>query len=130
MKGCIAGLMLAALSSIWVAACGAGDDVVDGTRANCAYGGVLTDCPDAERTAEAACWRLVDCGAIAIHHETNEGAFDWDTCVNDLETLTDDRQRLIVACIAAATCDELRVPGSPDDPREDLIHCLRFGGER
>ncbi|MDQ3368671.1 MAG: hypothetical protein M3680_24850 [Myxococcota bacterium] len=111
----------------WVGGCGAGDDVVDGAHANCQFGGTLTDCPAAARTTEAACWRLVDCGAIAVHHETDDGELDWGTCVDRLDSLTADRQRLTVACIAASTCDELRVPGSPDDPQEELMSCLHFG---
>jgi hypothetical protein len=127
MKGCTAGLALAASISL-VLGCSAGDDVVEGSRANCEFGGTLNDCPDAKRTAEGACWRLVDCGAIAVEHETDNGAFDWGNCVDFLDgRVTSDRRRLIVSCIAASTCDELRAPGSPDDPQTDLISCLHFG---
>jgi hypothetical protein len=46
MKGWLASGMLA---MTWIyAACGAGDDTVEGTRSECAFGGALTDCPDAE----------------------------------------------------------------------------------
>lgn len=128
MKGWIASGLLAVLFALPLGiACGTGDDVVDGSRANCEYGGTLTDCPDAARTTEAACWRLVDCGAIPVHHETDDNEFDWGNCVDDLDALTADRRRLIVACIAASTCDELRVPGSPDDPQEGYMSCLRLG---
>ena len=85
-----------------------------GARAECAFGGALTDCTDAERTPEAACWRLVDCGAIAVDikqpGDMNPGDdADWGGCVEQIERLTADRQRLVVSCVAAATCDELRV---------------------
>jgi hypothetical protein len=107
--------------------CGAGDDTTEGTRAECAQGGALTDCPDAQRTAEGACWRLVDCGAISIQ-STNNNRFTWPRCADALEGLTADRQRLVIDCIAASTCDELRVQGSPDNPNTSQMHCLRFGG--
>jgi hypothetical protein len=99
----------------------------DGTRGQCAAGGALNACPEAERTAEGACWRLVDCAAIPLHSDDN-GVFDWDNCVDEIESLTDDRQRLIVDCIAASTCDALLVQGSPRQPDETQMQCLRLGG--
>jgi hypothetical protein len=93
-----------------IAACGAGDDTSDGARAKCAFGGQLNDCPDAEKTPQGACWRLVDCGAIPIDVEdpNNENALDWGVCVDAIDDLTADRERLVVECIVASTCDELR----------------------
>lgn len=84
-----------------------------GARARCEFGGALTDCPDAERTPEAACWRLVDCGAIAVDiqrpGDTNpRDDPDWGGCVEQLDSLTADRRRIVINCVAAATCDELR----------------------
>ena len=110
-----------------LAACGAGDDTIQGTRAFCAHGGALTDCPDAERTAEGACWRLVDCGAITVQSD-NKDRFTWGRCVDLLDGQTADRQRLVISCIAASTCDELRVEGSPLNPVTSSMHCFRFGG--
>lgn len=100
----IACLVLAA------AACGAGDDTTDGARDKCAFGGALNDCPDAPKTSQGACWRLVDCGAIALEVEdpANPNAFDWGECVDDIDDLTADRRQLVIECIAASTCDELR----------------------
>src|SRR3954471_18713573 len=43
--------VLSVLAGLGLGACGANDDTNEGTRAACAEGGVLTDCPDAERTA-------------------------------------------------------------------------------
>jgi len=103
MKGLIASVLLAALI-----ACSASDDVYLGSRANCEFGGTLTDCENAKRTIHAACFRLVDCGAIVLHDEGNENNLDWDVCVRRLENLEDARTELIVACIASSTCDELR----------------------
>ncbi len=108
MKGLLYASFVLALVSL--SACGAGDDTVEGTRSECAFGGVITDCPDAERTPEAVCWRLVDCGAIIVQSD-NPDRFDWGDCVDRLDTLTSDRRQLVVGCIAAATCDELRVSG-------------------
>lgn len=104
MKGLYASVALVALI-----ACGASDDAVYlGSRGNCEFGGTLTDCENADRTVHGACWRLVDCGAIIVHHETNENAFDWDNCVNTLEQTPEAERRVVVACVAASTCDELR----------------------
>jgi hypothetical protein len=103
MKGLIASVLLAAMI-----ACGASDDAQFGSRGECEFGGTLTDCESAQRTVHGACWRLVDCGAIILHHETNDNVLDWDNCVGQLERTTEDRRRLVVACIASSTCDELR----------------------
>ncbi len=124
MQGWIAGLAL-----VVVAACGADDDVAGGARAQCAQGGELTDCPDAERTAPGACWRLVDCGAIAVSSgDPMSGRFDWDRCVGRIEGLAAEYERLVINCIAASTCDQLRVDGSPDQPNTDQMLCVALGG--
>jgi hypothetical protein len=127
MNGWTASLVLAAFG---VFACG-GDDTVAGAHGQCAFGGELNDCPDAERTPEGACWRLVDCGAIPVAYENpqdpNDRRFDWGQCVDYLESRTDDRQRLMINCIAASVCDELRVFGSPDNPDRNQIRCIRIG---
>ena len=105
MKGLIASVLLAAL----IVACSASDDVYLGSRANCEFGGTLTDCENAERTIHAACFRLVDCGAIPLRYEDeNNGQLDWDECVRRLEGGEEARTELVVACIASSTCDELR----------------------
>jgi hypothetical protein len=122
------GPFLASLALVILPACGTGDDVASGSRANCAQGGALTDCPDAERTTEGVCWRLVDCGAIPIDHP-EPFRIDWGSCVDGLQSLTADRQRLVVSCIAASTCDQLRVDGSPDQPDRDQMYCLRLGAD-
>ena len=115
------------LASAALAACDAGDDTQEGTRAECAQGGALTDCPDAERTAQGACWRLVDCGAISVKAD-NANRFTWGRCVDTIEGATDDRQRLVINCIAASACDELRVNNSPGNPNPNDMRCLRLGG--
>ena len=123
--------MASLLLACCTAACG-GDDTVEGARGRCAFGGELNDCPDAERTAEGACWRLVDCGAIPAAYENpatpDDVRFDWGECVDFLEGQTADRRRLMIHCIAASICDELRVEGSPDDPDPFEIRCIRIGG--
>jgi len=108
----------------------------DGTRGQCAEGGALEDCPEAERTPEGACWRLVDCGAIDL--KTGNGNFDWSACVDGgdnaegfrgIDRLTSDRQRLVIDCIAASTCDSLRVDGSPGNPDLGSMTCLLLGDQ-
>jgi len=95
-----------------LAACGASDDTTDGTRGSCAAGGALTGCADTPRTAEGACWRLVDCGAIPLHAD-DDGIFDWGNCVDDLERLSDTGEALTIDCIATSSCDALQVDSSP-----------------
>lgn len=112
MKGLLAGLALALVLS-----CGAGGDgVLEGTTAQCAYGGQLIDCPPAERTPEGACWRLVDCDAIDVKRD--DGGFDWGVCVDEIEDEATDVERLIIDCIAVSTCDELRVGGHCFQPEK------------
>jgi hypothetical protein len=121
------GRLAIAVVCVGWAACGAGDDTNEGTRAECAQGGALTDCPDAARTSQGACWRLVDCGAIPVSSD-NANRFSWGRCVDEIDRLIVERRRLVINCIAASTCDELRVAGSPHNPDPGDIHCLRFGG--
>lgn len=100
----------------------------DGTRGQCAEGGELADCPEAERTVEGACWRLVDCGAIPLNagnDQMTEYRFDWNRCVLDLDTARTDQQRIVIDCIAASTCDSLKQSVDGDNPQ---IACLVAGG--
>src|SRR5512139_1547143 len=120
-------IAIAVAGLVGVVACSAGDDTTEGARGECAQGGALTDCADAPRTAQDACWRLVDCGAIPVASD-NENRFTWGRCVDRLETQTADRQRLVINCIAASTCDELRVGGSPTSPNPNDLRCFRLGG--
>lgn len=129
MTGWTASLALAAWLTL--PACGAGDDTVEGARGPCAFGGQLNDCPDSERTSTAACWRLVDCGAIPVSYENpgdpNDTRFDVGHCIDFLDSRTDDRRRLMINCVAASTCDALRVEGSPGNPNRNEIRCIRIG---
>jgi hypothetical protein len=89
-------------------ACGLGDDVADGTRDQCAEGGELNNtCSTTIVTAEQACWRMVDCGAILLHREESY-QFDWNSCVAEIESTGVPQARLIMACVAASTCDQLK----------------------
>jgi len=109
-------------------ACTAGDDTASGARARCAEGGALNDCPDSERTPQAACWRLVDCGAISVSSGDPTNNFDWGDCVDRIDASITAAQTLIINCIAASSCDALRVQGSPDDPNRDQMACFHLGG--
>ena len=104
-----------------LAACNAGDDTTDGARGLCAEGGALNQCPDPPKTAQGACWKLVDCAAIPLDAMNN---FDWGDCVNGIERLTDDRQRLVIDCIAASSCDALK-----PDPQNGQFACLLLGDQ-
>ncbi len=127
MQGRLTAALAVAVMSLGLWACGAGDDTTEGTRAECAQGGALTDCPDAQRTAQAACWRMVDCGAISVESD-NDNRFTWGRCVDTLETQTEARQRVVINCVAASTCAELRVNNSPGNPNPNDMRCLRLGG--
>ena len=113
---------------VLVCACGAGDDTTDGTRSVCSAGGALTDCPDSARNAQAACWRLVDCGVIPLNVDPGND-FDWGHCVDDIEGLSAIAEQVVVDCISGSSCDELMVDGSPTNnlDRRDL-RCFRLGG--
>lgn len=126
MKGiCLASLALAPLVASLVA-CGAGDDVVGGARGYCAAGGELTDCPDTAPTAQAACWRLVECGAIPVEHD-EDFRLDWGSCVDRIQDQPAEYQRLVINCISASTCDQLRTDGAPDEPDNSENYCLQLG---
>jgi len=88
-------------------ACSAGDDTAEGTRALCAEGGALNECHGDAVTPRDACWRLVDCGAIPVHRD-GQYELDWDRCVSDLEGIDVVQQELVVTCINASTCDQLK----------------------
>jgi len=105
---------------IALAACNAGDDVADGTRGLCAEGGELNDngCHTNPQTPWDACWRMVDCGAIPLNQVM--GGFDFDDCLDDIESRLDAAQRLVIACIGASTCDQLKITTG---------RCFRFGDE-
>ena len=98
----------------------------------CAEGGALTSCSEAAPTAQGACWRMVDCGAILIKSDPanpDNRRFDWGECVDTIETTTDIAAQLIIGCIRASTCDALKVPGSPDRPDVGQMVCFRLGGQ-
>ena len=122
-------ITILALGGCGLSACSAGDDASGGARAQCAAGGELSACPDAERTSEGACWRMVDCGAIAVNSVDTNGnhRFDWSRCVDGLDSDTADRRRLVINCLAASSCDQMRMDGSPDQPNTEQNYCLVLG---
>jgi len=109
MRGMQLWLRLMLLAAV---ACTAGDDTADGTRAQCAEGGALNQCPAYPATAQGACWRLVDCGAAKLHRD-NPDQFDWDRCVEDIQGMLSPQQELVIACIEASTCDQLKADRDP-----------------
>ena len=50
--------------------------------------------------------------------------FDWADCMNGIERLTADRQRLVIDCIAVSSCDALK-----PDPQNGQIACLLLGDQ-
>ena len=98
----------------------------DGSRARCAEGGALNACGDIDRTPPGACWRLVDCAAIPI----NGDQWNWAQCVDDISSLQPIGQEAVIDCIAASTCDALKVDGSPLNPNRDDEFCWLIVGGR
>jgi hypothetical protein len=115
-------LFCALILTSWVCACSNND----GTRDECAEGAALNQCPDSELTPQGACWRLVDCGAIDLESQNNH--FDWTACYERIETAPADEQQLVIDCIAASSCDSLKVDGSPNNPDTGNMTCLVIGG--
>jgi hypothetical protein len=98
---------------------------VDGTRGVCAEGGqILGECPPVE-TAEDACWKLVQCGSFPLDNEDDPNNADWGTCVQRIERLRELDAAAAIACIDAASCDQLTVRGSPTGPFE-WPDCLEY----
>ena len=108
-------------------ACSAGDDTSTGAHAKCSEGGAINSCDTDVVTAQDACWKLVDCGAIPVSSD-KDGRFDWGACVDTIEGTIDVGQQLTIACIGASSCDALKVEGSPDQPNPHQISCLNLGG--
>jgi hypothetical protein len=94
-------------------------DGTDGTRGPCAAGGQILDdptCHDVE-TVDDACWKLVECGVIPLESEEG-GPPDWSNCVGWLEDMREHNRTLAIACVDAASCDQLLVNDSPNNPYE------------
>ncbi len=117
-------LAVATAVALGCAACDDDDGFKEGARGPCAAGGQLAGCDDSARTPEAACWRLVECGALPTEAE-EPGVRDWGRCVDDLERMIEDRATVVIACVATSTCDELRGLGAPH-PYEDPF-CWQYG---
>ena len=103
---------------------------MQGLRGPCAgSSGPFVGCEDvAIETSEDACWRLVECGAIPLaQNDPNlQWVTDWDECVDDLERLPADRHALVLACIEAASCEDLLLDNSPTAPGGEPL-CYEFG---
>jgi hypothetical protein len=95
---------------------------VDGVRGPCGFGGDLSACPPSALTSEGACTRLVECAAIPL--DAHDMGFDWGRCVDDLDTMTADRQTFVIDCVATSTCDALKTDNAPNGGRP---HCFDFG---
>jgi hypothetical protein len=109
-------------------ACGA-DDTKAGADRCASASGALSECgPTSLAGADDACWRLAQCGAIPVANAESspDCCFDWSTCVEHVEGLPDEQFELALACIEAATCDELKARSSPGRAA-DLPACLEHG---
>jgi hypothetical protein len=108
-------------AALVAAACDGTDDV-EGTRGPCASGGQLLGDPACfgVASAEDACWKLVDCGVILLL-DVDGNLWDWDRCVDHLEGLPDAVARVAIACVGAASCDQLATRGFGERP-----DCLEY----
>jgi len=100
-------LLLVPLLVFAVSSLACGDDATDpGVRDQCAdSSGVIIGCtPRAVETPMDACWKLVDCGALPQSSDN----YDWADCVRDIERMIEERQSLVLACVDASTCDDLK----------------------
>jgi hypothetical protein len=106
------------------------DGPVPGVRGPCAVGtGPLEDCaPEQIETPEDACWRLIECGALAVNRPNEDedcGFCDFRSCVLLLESMGENQLELALACALAAPCDQLKGPGAPENP--DPPACFQQG---
>ena len=113
------GVSALVLSALVAAACGVDSDrSTPGLRGPCgSAGGPLSECEGTPIvSAEDACWRLVECGAIPVANpEDDPGCcFDWARCVDYVEELPDLDFEVALTCIEHAPCDHLTAGGSPD----------------
>ena len=53
---------------------------------------------------------MVDCGAIPLHRN-EQYQFDWSRCVGQIQNTGDVQSRLVIACVGASTCDQLKASG-------------------
>ena len=74
---------------------------------DCAHaGGTLLGCDFGPiESAEEACDKLLECGAIVL---VSSGYPDRNDCLREIGGLPDERQALALACIQASSCDTLR----------------------
>lgn len=66
--------------------------------------------PVALASAEDACWRLVECGAVPVANPESDPSccFDWGACVTRVESMPDEQFELAMACIESSSCEETR----------------------
>jgi hypothetical protein len=116
-------MLLASLAAALVAAACDSTGSADGARGPCAGGGqILGDCGEVE-TPEDACWKIVECGVFPVDAEGDR--LDWGRCVDHIESYDDDNQAVVIACVAASSCDALYVNDAPDNPYE-WPDCLEY----
>lgn len=105
---------LAAVAALALAGC----EGTDGTRGPCAAGGQILDDPSCDvESVEDACWKLVQCGVLPLEGE-EEGDADWGRCLDRLEDMRAHNRELALVCVESASCDELIVNDSPNNPYE------------
>ena len=87
---------------------GCGDDgPTPGVRGPCGYaeGGGL-DCEDEPiESAIDACWKMVNCGVIPVANPNDDEncCLDWAHCVEEIESLDDYNQGLVLSCIETSS---------------------------
>jgi hypothetical protein len=111
------------------------DEAAPGVRGQCAtaVGEPVCD-SEAIETGEDACWKLVECGSIPVVEPVpdDDDYFDQPQCELFFQRLSEHRYDVSLACIEAASCDQLRFEGGPDTPTrnpEGMPPCLEYGDQ-
>lgn len=100
------------------AGCG-GDDVTPGVSDECgSFGGAGLECDFGPiDSIDDVCNKMLGCGVFPLESD----GFDWQSCMNLADELTDLNRDIIFACVEVSSCDELkRVDG-------DRPLCLQHG---
>ena len=104
------GSLILAMALVPLVACSF-DEATPGVRGQCGATNGEPLCPaDDLETGEDACWKLVECNVIPVASPEGQVFFDEPACERFFERLSAHRFHIALACVAASTCNQLRVP--------------------
>lgn len=110
------------------------DENAPGVRGPCGATNGEPLCPaESIVTGDDACWKLVQCGSIPVESDQEQNdVFDEPYCERYFDRLSPHRYDIAVACVAAATCDQLRFQDGPVTPSRNPERgplCLEYGDQ-